>query len=264
MNTNAIQSHQGQHSGQWFAAAVVMPTILRPSLRRAVQSVYAQDAPGVMQLLLGIDKPLGDPSLLNELVASKPDNWVVTIFDLGYSTSVRHGGIYPARDGGALRTILSYAANSRYVAYLDDDNWWAPDHLSSLLGTIAGVDWAYSKRWFVDAASQTPLAVDNWESVGPDQGVFRDKFGGFVDPNTLLIDKILCDPVLRCWSFPWPGDLKGMSADRQVFDHLRRNFKGRGSGKATCFYVMDPNDDIHPMRLRLLQQARQPKPAAPS
>ncbi len=28
--------------------------------------------------------------------------------------------------------MLSYLANSRYVAYLDDDNWWADDHLSAM------------------------------------------------------------------------------------------------------------------------------------
>ena len=138
MNTHAIQTHHGSRTAQRFAAAVVLPTILRPSLLRAVKSVYAQDALGSLQLLLGIDTKVGDPGLLEQIVALKPDNWVLTICDLGYSTAVRNGGIYPAGDGGSLRTILSYAANSPFVAYLDDDNWWAPDHLSSLLQSNRG------------------------------------------------------------------------------------------------------------------------------
>ena len=37
------------------------------------------------------------------------------MLDLGYSTPQRSGGTYPSYYGGALETILSYAANSRYV-----------------------------------------------------------------------------------------------------------------------------------------------------
>ena len=260
MNTPAIHSHHGSRTGQRFAAAVVIPTILRPSLLRAVQSVYAQDALGALQLLIGIDKKVGDSALLEQIVSLKPDNWVLTLCDLGYSTAVRNGGIYPAGDGGALRTILSYAANSPFVAYLDDDNWWAPDHLSSLLRAIAGAHWAFSLRWFVEEATQQPMAVDSWESVGPGRGVYQKKFGGFCDTNTLLLDKIGCEPVLRWWCRALPADKSGMSADREVFN-LLRHYKGTGSGKPTCFYTMQPSDGMHSSRMRQIQQlAKQPSP----
>ena len=253
MTRHAIHSHHGSRAGQRFAAAVVMPTLLRPTLLRAVQSVYDQDALGALQLLIGIDTKAGDPALLEQIVALKPDNWVLTICDLGYSTAVRNGGIYPAGDGGSLRTILSYAANSPFVAYLDDDNWWAPDHLSSLLRAIAGAQWAFSLRWFVDEATQQPLAVDSWESVGPGRGVYQKKFGGFVDPSTLLIDKIACEPVLRWWCQPLPGDPRAMSADRQVFN-LLRHYKCQGSGKPTCFYTMQSSDGMHSSRMRQIRK----------
>ena len=131
--------------------AVIVPTILRPSLERAVRSVFGQDLSGT--ILIGIDKPAGDGDLLRRLKAAAPKNVRLTILDLGYSTSRRHGGLVNTWSGGALRTMLSYAANSRYAAYLDDDNWWDEKHLSSLLETVQGTEWAYSKRWFVDAQS---------------------------------------------------------------------------------------------------------------
>jgi hypothetical protein len=145
--------------------------------------------------------------------------------------------------------VLSYLANSRHVAYLDDDNWWGHGHLSSLLSAVEGQDYAYSHRWFVDAATLQPLAIDHWESVGPDAGVFRDRFGGFVDPNTLMIDKVRCEPVLRWWMVPADAH-RGLAADRNVFDALRRHHQGRSTGRPSCYYVMNPDDQRHPWRLK--------------
>ena len=239
-----------------YDVAVVTPTTLRPTLKQAVQSVFAQRFDGTGQLLLGIDQVSGDRKILDELLANRPPHWTIAIFDPGYSTSVRHGGLHAARDGGALRTILSYAANSRFVAYLDDDNAWSADHLASLLKTIAGFDWAYSARWFADPETLEPLCEDIWESVGPDRGVFRESFGGFVDPNSMLIDKQACESVLRWWAVPMQGDVKGMSADRNVFSVLRTNFRGVATRLATCYYRLDPSDGLHGKRMEKIQQTK--------
>jgi FkbM family methyltransferase len=241
---------------QQFQVAVVIPTILRSTLMEAVESVFAQRIDGPAQLLIGVDCPLGDPQILEEIQSRKPDNWHLSVFDPGYSTSVRHGGFHAAKDGGALRTILSYTANSRYVAYLDDDNAWSPDHLPSLLDAIRGFDWAYSHRWFADSETLEPLCEDTWESVGIGKGIFSDRLDGFVDPNTLLIDKLVCESVLPWWSIPFPDDAKGMSADRNVFQMLKSRYRGKGTLKATCYYRLDSRDDLHAMRLERIGQAR--------
>jgi len=248
------------NSARQFDAAVVIPTLLRPSLLQAVRSVFAQQGISSVQVLIGIDKPLGDVKIIDQIKSESPANCLVSVLDLGYSTSVRHGGIHLAQDGGALRTILSYAANSRYVAYLDDDNWWANDHLATLKERIQGFDWAFSKRWFVDPNTLQPICVDEWESLGPDAGVYQAKFGGFVDPNTLMIDKIACEPALRLWCFPMPGEEKGMSADRMVFRYLRQQAKWCCTGKATCFYRLNA-DERHPECLQAMHNLPHHGPA---
>ena len=133
-----------------FDVGVVMATVLRPTFAQALRSVYTQRFTGRIHVLVGVDRWKGDRGTLDALVAERPANVSVTVLDLGYSTSERNGGIYTSRYGGALKTILSYAANSRYVTYLDDDNWYAPDHLATMLAAIAGKDWAFSLRHFVD------------------------------------------------------------------------------------------------------------------
>ena len=43
-----------------FDAAVVIATIVRPSSRRAVRSVFNQDWPGRIHILIGVDVSRGD------------------------------------------------------------------------------------------------------------------------------------------------------------------------------------------------------------
>jgi hypothetical protein len=251
-NAVAVAASKGP-SGP-FDAAVVVPTVGRPTLERALRSVFDQDFPGTIQVLVGVDAwPGGDRARLEALAASAPPNRSLLVFDPGYSTSTRRGGFTPAGTGGALRTVLSYLAHSRLVAYLDDDNWWAPDHLSSLVRAARGRDWAYSLRWYADGSGK-PLCVDAWESVGPDAGAYAGKFGGFVDPSCLLIDKVACEPALRLWCHPLPGDPSGMTTDRTVFEYLRGR-RGAGTGRATAFYTLSPSDTNHTIRMRWIASA---------
>jgi len=237
-----------------FDAAVIIPTTLSPELLRAVRSVFAQDLEGSVQILVGIDVAKGDRALIDQLQGECPSNMRLNLIDIGYSTSTRHGGIYGNWSGGALRTILSYAANSRYLAYLDDDNWWAPTHLSDLLTAIPAHDWAYARRWYVHPGTLQPMCVDEWESTGPDSGIYKERFKGFVDTNCLMIDKLKCHWMLPAWCLP--KNRKGAGVDRVVFEHLRKKHKGICTGKATAYYVVRESD------VRIIQRFMQHKKKA--
>jgi hypothetical protein len=151
--------------------------------------------------------------------------------------------------------MLTYAANSRYVAYLDDDNWVDETHISRLLAAIQGRDWAFSLRWYVDPVTQQPLAVDRWESVGPDEGAFKKKFGGFVDPSCLMIDKTRCPHVPPLWTVPLRP--RTPTADRIVFEALRQSPAVGPTGAATAYYVLNPQDENHPIRLGWIKALQQ-------
>jgi hypothetical protein len=216
-----------------FDVGVVMVTILRPTFAQALRSVYAQRFTGRIQVMVGIDRWEGERATLEALVAERPGNVSVTVIDLGYSTSQRNGGVYASRYGGALKTILSYAANSRYVTYLDDDNWYAPEHLATMLAAVAGKDWAFSLRHYVDAQTGDLLCPDTWASVGPGRGVFAQGQGGFVDTNCFLIDKIACHDVFPEWAMPrFKG---GTGGDRQILQRLLQRPHGT-NGAHTLYY----------------------------
>ncbi len=227
--------------------AVVIQTVLRPSLLRAVRSVFDQDLAGRIQVLIGIDAHQGDSTQLDTISRERPDNVVLTLFDPGYSTSLRHGGIYNNYYGGALRTILSYMANSRYVAYLDDDDWWGREHLSTLLAAIPGKDWAFSYRWLVDRQTGWPICHDQWDSVGPGAGINCERLGGYVAPSCLLVDKATCHLVLPFWSLS-PCE-NGCGEDRLVFMKLLKK-SWAATGKYTSYYSMPVETQKHPHHVR--------------
>jgi hypothetical protein len=230
---------------QPFDAAVAMPTILRPSLLQAVRAIFAQDLQGRVQIVLGIDRGPDAHGILDTLRSECPSHMALTVIDPGYSTARRNGGLYVNDYGGALRTALSYLANSRFVAFLDDDNWWAPSHLSSLLRAIDGKAYAFSLRTLVDGRTDAVICRDEWESVGPGKGVYVKGFGGWIDTSCLMVDKLACHDALPGWALS-VGD-SGTGDDRMVFDRLKGKPVGATS-EYTAFYRI-VLDGVHPYLL---------------
>jgi hypothetical protein len=234
--------------------AVIMPSTWRSTLKQAIASVVAQDFAGRIQIMLGFDTPNAMHTDLDALIGELPENRSVYAFYPGYSTSERHGGVHAGFDGGALRILLCYLANARYVAFLDDDNWWAPDHVSLLHAAMSGAQWAFSMRWFVDPRSDKSVCVDEWESIGPGRGVYAGNFGGFVDPNCLIYDKLECDAATRFWGIPLPGDASRLSTDRNVFSQLNNGLVWRMVAKPTVYYRMNLTDPVQVDRLAAIRQ----------
>ena len=225
-----------------YDAAVIIPTTLRPTLLQAVRSVFTQDWAGRIQILIGADIVTGDVSLIDRLREECPERMAITYLDLGYSTSIAHGGTGPNPYGGNLRALLSFAANSDLICYLDDDNWWAQHHVSDLTQAIEGYEWAYSYRWLVDGADDRVLCVDDFESVGPGRGIHNEKFGGFVDTNCLMINRRHCMEILPNWSIPFIRD--GSGEDRRVFDALKRTRSVGWTTRPSVYYRLNPGRGI--------------------
>lgn len=248
-----------------YDAAVILPTIGRWTTLQAIESVYAQVDAGVIQLLVGVDVEAGDFLRIEQLLQSPPPHVDVALFYPGYSTSMRHGGVHTSGSGGALRTILSYLAHSKYLCYLDDDNWWAPQHVSALLRAAKGKAWAYAGRSFVHPEHDHWQCMDDWESVGLNGGVFAAEFGGWVDPNCLIIDKTQCAEALGLWSnaLTFKGQGWGLAADRRVFAWLRDKPVG-ATGSYTVYYRIradDPNFHNRIHRLKPIDASQYYLPA---
>jgi glycosyltransferase involved in cell wall biosynthesis len=232
-----------------FDISVVIPTIARPSLINTVRSLYRQTHQRPIQIMIGIDKPVSDvKQIIKSLETGRPDHISVFIYDPEFSTSARHGGVHPARDGGSLRSFLSYLAKAPFIAYMDDDNRILPTHLQDLRQTIIRNHFAFSYRRFIHPDGVTYICDDQWESVGPKKGMYADKFDGFIDPNCLMIRKSACLYAIAYWTRPLSHDPEGMSADRNVSRFLSKFAKGEATGKATVDYILSTDDPMTPIR----------------
>ena len=201
-----------------FDAAVVMFTKRTGALAAAVRSVYAQRFDGRVQIVVGVDGPEADREALAALAREVPATMALTVIDPGYSTARSRGGLYAPEAGGSLRTALTLLANARHVAYLSEVNRYAPNHLKDLKDAIADRAWAFALRWFADARTGEVICRDEWESVGPDRGVYGRSEGGFVAPDALLVDKFACHGVIAALA---DADAQGRGEDRRFFRAIR-------------------------------------------
>ncbi len=67
-----------------------------------------------------------------------------------------------------------------------------------------------------------------------------------------MFDKLSCEPAIRWWSIPLPGDQKAMSADRNVYDFLQKQGPPGEVPEPTVYYAMQSDDMIHPQRLSIM------------
>ena len=100
----------------WPSVTVVLPTHNRPQLmRRALESVKAQDYPAPVETIVVFDK--AEPDL--SLVSDDPSRPVRVV-----ANTERTPGLAGARNTGIL------ASDAELVAFLDDDDHWLPEKLS--------------------------------------------------------------------------------------------------------------------------------------
>jgi hypothetical protein len=235
------------------AIAVVLLTTCRASLARAVRSVYRQRIDGRIQILIGVDcDPHGRlGELLSTLAPECPPHVTLTLINPGYSTSRRHGGPHASFYGGSLRSALTLLADSGVVVYLDDDDWLKEDHCARILHAIDGKKWAFSYSIYADGNTGEELCVDEIESVGVDKGIYAQRFGGFVRPSGLAIDKLQLLHIVHLWSCA--AFATGDGEDRLVFEQLRKEPHGCTEAATVCC-ALDPNDALHARRVQFMRE----------
>ena len=265
LNTNSIYQENNQITQcaansitQIYSLAIVIITVCRLSLIRAVKSIFDQNYTNNIQLLIGIDIDINNNYLMIKQILDNecPKNIKIVWLNLGYSTSKRHGGIHSCYYGGSLRTVLSMLANSEFVMYLDDDDWLDKAHVSSILNVIGDNSWAFAYSIYADGNQGIGICTDELESVGVNKGVFAQSHGGFVRPSGLLINKIKLMHILHLWSCsPFSS---GDGEDRLIFEKLRYE-PYACTQIPSVYYTLDPKDGMHNLRMEFIESKTKTK-----
>lgn len=92
-----------------------------------------------------------------------------------------------------------FLTNADWVFYLDDDNWYEPDHVDSVLTLARDNDlkWAYSLRRFV-SKDGTPICEDNWCNLGHYPLIGTDAY--IVDNSCFAVERSLACRMALAWT----------------------------------------------------------------
>ena len=136
--------------------------------------------------------------------------------------------------GHRVYSACSFLVNADVICYLDEDNWFDPNHVAELVRKIEqGNDWVFSLRKIYDKEGNY-LCDDNCESLGKWPVYFND--GVFhIDTSSFAITHRAAIGIGHAWYGQW-------GADRQFFQNLKQNFpKFDCTNAHTLNYRLDGN-----------------------
>lgn len=202
--------------------AVVTPTIGNKSLSKCVDSIYKQTYENLTHYLFIDGKECLDD--VHDIIGSV--NKLKLIF---LEENVGKGWY-----GHRVYAACSFLVNADIIVYLDEDNWFEPNHIEELVKKIEeGNDWAYSLRKIYDKEGNY-LCEDNCESLGKWPVYFNDSVC-HIDTSCFAIKRDVAVRIGHSWYGQW-------GADRQFFSALSQYFpKFDCTNQHTMCYRLDGN-----------------------
>mgnify|MGYP003336708050 CR=1 FL=1 len=141
--------------------------------------------------------------------------------------------------GHRIYAAYPHLINSDYILFLDEDNWYEPDHVETLIKVIEqkGLDFSYSLRKIYDSNGNY-LVDDNCESLGKWE-IFmsrRSPHGKqyLIDTSSYCFKKDFIQKTCHLWHSGWGGD-------RRYLYYVKDQAKYDTNGKYTLCYRLDGN-----------------------
>lgn len=182
------------------SVVVITPTIGSKQLKQAMESVANQTYKNITHLIV-ID---GREHFETSVKATHLyDNAVITTapFNTGGN------GYY----GHRIYASYPHLVNHDYIAFLDEDNWFEPNHIESLVNTLEekNYDWVHSlRKVYID--DDKYLADDCCESIGRWPIWFTQsnpqQHQNLVDTSSYLFSREFITSVSSHWNYGWGGD----------------------------------------------------------
>jgi glycosyltransferase involved in cell wall biosynthesis len=120
--------------------------------------------------------------------------------------------------------------NADYILFLDEDNWFEPNHVETMINKIKSKDlmWAYSLRRICNEAGEY-VCDDDCESLGR-YPTFYDHMLNFVDTNCYCFKREYLVSIAHTFYGQW-------GADRPFYKAASTNLPAFGcTGEATVNY----------------------------
>ena len=202
--------------------AIVTPTIGSDHLVRCVDSVDKQTYSDLTHYVF-IDGEQSELSVIDKIEGATKVKKIVLEENVGK-------GWY----GHRVYSACSFLVNADVICYLDEDNWYEPNHVEKLVDKIKqGNDWAYSLRKIYDKDGNY-LCNDDCESLGKWPVYFNSEVF-HIDTSSFAIRRDIAVRIGHASYGQW-------GADRQFFSALKNHFpKFDCSNDYTMCYRLDGN-----------------------
>jgi glycosyltransferase involved in cell wall biosynthesis len=209
-----------------MTATVIIPTTGSRELELSINSVLNQSY--YTQLYLVVDGEEYVDKVNSILNRSKLLDHDIKLCVL--PQNVGANGFY----GHRIYAAFTHLINTDYVLYLDQDCWFEPNHVESLVNTIEqnNIDWSYSLRKIVDSEGNY-ICNDDCESIGLWAPYAQYNH---IDTNCYCIKTSIATKVASVWHGGW-------GQDRVFFNTLFQHFRNvRCTGEYTVNYRLGGNE----------------------
>ena len=197
---------------------VITPTTGKDTVVQAIESVKNQTIP--TEHLLVIDGAQAAYDL-----ADMDYDWTRTLA-MQLPENIGGNGWYGHRVYAAMPLMV----NADYILFLDEDNWFEPNHVETMINKIKSKDlmWAYSLRKIYDERGQY-VCDDDCEALGR-YPTFYDHTVNFVDTNCYCFKREYLVSIAHSFYGQW-------GADRPFYKAAATNLPSFGcTGEATVNY----------------------------
>lgn len=212
------------------SVTVITPTIGSKKLADAVNSVDKQTYKNIKHLVV-----IDGPEFFSNAVDNCPislDSKVI-IHPLPFNTG--SGGF----NGQRIYAAFPHLINSDYIFFLDEDNWYEPDHVETLVNLMQNksLDWAYSFRK-IFTVDREYVADDNCESLGKWPIYFTyDNPQYLIDTSAFAFTRSFIQNTCHLWhSGPW-------GEDRRYLNVVKQSSKWDTTGNYSLCYRLDGNSN---------------------
>lgn len=195
---------------------VITPTTGKDTVKKAIESVVNQTVKTEHLLVL-------DGSNVETVL---PVSFNGSFDFITLPENVGGGGWYGHRVYAAMPLIV----NADYILFLDEDNWFEPNHVETLINKIKSKDlmWSYSLRRICNEAGEY-IADDDCESLGR-WPTFYDHTLNFVDTNCYCFKREYLVHVAHSFYGQW-------GQDRKFYQVVSKSLPAFGcTGEATVNY----------------------------
>lgn len=177
-----------------MTATVIIPTTGSDSAEQAIQSVLDQTYPTDCYVVVDGRQFFSRAKKLIEKFDGHE-----RVFFSALPINVGANGFY----GHRIYAAFTHLVNTKYVLYLDQDNWFANNHVESCINTITenNLQWSYSLRNIYNADKL--VCQDNCESLGK----YPSYHGiNHIDTSSFCLTRELILQFASVWHGGWGQD----------------------------------------------------------